>query len=304
MSREVWLWISFAFLVGGMLYVDLFRSARRRGAVGMKEAAAWCGIWAGLALLFSGGIALCLSREKALQFLTGYLIEQSLSVDNMFVFIMIFSYFKVPEEDQPRVLKWGILGAVFMRFAFIFAGASLLERFHGAIYIFGLFLVYTAWQMAFGGEKEFDPETHPVFKRVMKVLPLSGFDGPRFFSRVAGALHATPLFICLLMIEVGDLIFALDSIPAIFAVTTDRFIVYTSNIFAILGLRSLYFLLSGLVRAFAYLKYGVSLILAFVGAKMILSEVFPIPTGVSLFVILSLLAASTGLSLLRPQKPE
>jgi tellurite resistance protein TerC len=297
LSHRTDLWIVFSLAVGAMLYVDLFLAGRHRHAVSMKEAGLWCAVWAAMAGLFGAGVAWFLSPGKALEFFTGYLIEQTLSVDNMFVFIMIFSYFKVSREDQPRVLKWGIFGAIVMRLAFIFAGSALIERFHQAIYVFGAFLVYTAWQMAFGGEKEFDPKSHPVFKRVMKVLPMTGYDGSRFFSRVNGVLSATPLFISLMIVEVCDVIFALDSIPAIFAVTTDRFIVYTSNVFAILGLRSMYFLLSGLVQAFSHLKYGVSLILAFVGIKMLLSGVLTVSTGVSLAVIVSLLSGSIVSSL-------
>lgn len=298
MSHEAVLWIVFSLLIAGMLYVDLFLANRHRRAVGIKEAAIWCGVWASLAFLFCGGIYLFLSPEKAVQFLTGYIIEQSLSVDNMFVFLLIFSYFKIPIYDQPRVLKWGILGAVLLRFLFIFIGTALVERFDWIFYLFGAFLLYTAYGMAFGGEKEFDPASNPVIKRLTGVLPLGGFDGDRFFTRASGSWLATPLFLTILVVEFSDLVFALDSIPAILAITTDRFIVYTSNVFAILGLRSLYFMIAGMVQVFAYLKFGVAVILAYVGIKMLLSSVFPIPTLVSLGVIVSLLAASVAASLL------
>ena len=300
MTHQFWLWIGFAALVAAALYVDLFLASRKHHAVGMKEAGIWYAVWMSLAFLFAGGVFVFLSAEKSLQFLTGYLIEQSLSVDNMFVFILIFSYFRIEPRHQPRILKWGILGAVLMRFLFIFAGAALLERFHWMIYVFGAFLVYTAYGMAFGGEKEFNPGTHPFFKRVMKVIPLGGFDGDRFFTRTAGAWAATPLFLTLIIIEFSDVVFALDSIPAIFAVTTDRFVVYTSNIFAILGLRALYFLLAGMVRAFAYLKYGVAVILAFVGVKMLVSKVFPVSTAASLAVVALILSSSIAFSVARP----
>ena len=297
-SRQTVLWIVFSLLIAGMLYIDLFLADRSRRAVGIKEAAVWCGVWAFLALLFCGGIYVFLSPEKALQFFTGYVIEQSLSVDNMFVFLLIFSYFKILPRDQPRVLKWGILGAVVLRFLFIFIGTALVDRFQWIFYLFGAFLLYTAYGMAFGGEKEFDPGSNPVLKRITGVLPLGGFDGDRFFTRATGAWMATPLFLTILVVEFSDLVFALDSIPAIFAITTDRFIVYTSNVFAILGLRSLYFMIAGMVQVFAYLKFGVAIILAYVGVKMLLTRWFPIPTLVSLGVIVSLLAASVAASLL------
>jgi tellurite resistance protein TerC len=304
LTHQFWLWIGFAALVAAALYVDLFLASRHHHAVGMKEAGIWYGVWMSLAVLFGAGVIVFLSAEKGLQFFTGYLLEQSLSVDNMFVFILIFSYFRIEPRRQPRILKWGILGAVLMRFMFIFAGAALLERFHWMIYVFGAFLVYTAYGMAFGGKKEFDPKSHPVFSRLMRVLPLGDFDGDRFFSRAAGAWAATPLFLTLIIVELSDVVFATDSIPAIFAVTTDRFIVYTSNIFAILGLRALYFLLAGLVQAFAYLKYGVAVILAFVGGKMLLTRVVRIPTLGSMAVVVIVLAASVALSLAFPPRQQ
>lgn len=302
MTQQAWLWIAFNVLVAGMLYIDLFLASKKHHAVSIKEAAIWSLVWVGVSLLFCGGIAIYLSTEKAIMFLTGYLIEKSLSVDNMFVFIMIFSYFQVSPHDQPRVLKWGILGALVMRFILIFIGAALIERFHWIIYVFGGFLIYTAWHMAFGAEKPFDPATHPIFKRVIKVLPLGPYDGDNFFTRIGGKLHATPLFLAIAVVEVSDLVFALDSIPAIFAITTDRFLVYTSNVFAILGLRALYFLLAGMVGLFVYLKHGVASILAFVGVKMLLSHYYHIPTLVSLGTIAFLLAASVVASLLLKPK--
>lgn len=296
------MWIVFNLVVAGMLYVDLFMASKDHHAVTMKEAAVWSLVWVGVSMLFCAGIALYMSIDQAVKFLTGYLIEKSLSVDNMFVFIMIFEYFKIGPHDQPRVLKWGILGALVMRFLLIFAGAALIERFHWIIYVFGAFLVYTGWQMAFGGEKEFDPKTHPIFKRVMNVIPLTDFDGDKFFKVINGVRHATPLFLAIVVVEVSDLVFALDSIPAIFAITTDRFLVYTSNVFAILGLRALYFLLAGLVGMFVYLKYGVAVILAFVGVKMMLSHIYHISTGASLGAIIFFLTASIGASVVLKRK--
>jgi tellurite resistance protein TerC len=301
-THQTVLWIAFNVLVAGMLYIDLALANKKHHAVTIKEAAIWSVVWVAVSLLFCTGIYFYLSPDRAIKFLTGYLIEKSLSVDNMFVFIMIFNYFQIGPEDQPRVLKWGILGALVMRFILIFVGAVLIERFHWVIYLFGGFLVYTGWKMAFGEEKPFEPKAHPLFRRLMKVLPLAERDGDNFFTRVKGVLHATPLFLAIIVVEFSDLVFALDSIPAIFAITTDRFVVYTSNVFAILGLRALYFLLAGLVGIFAYLKYGVAAILAFVGVKMLLSRLYHIPTSASLGVILGLLVVSVAASLLLKPK--
>jgi tellurite resistance protein TerC len=282
-----------------MLYVDLGVAQRRSHAVGLKEAAVWSLVWVAVSLLFALGVGLSMGRDPALKFLTGYVIEKSLSVDNMFVFIMIFSYFGVSPEHQPRILKWGILGALALRFILIFIGAALVARFHWVLYLFGLILLYSAWKMAFGVEKAFNPDDNFFFRRVKAVLPLTGLNGERFFARLNGRLHATPLFLALLVVEFSDLVFALDSIPAIFSITTDTFLVYTSNVFAILGLRALYFLVSGLVQIFAYLKYGVALILAFVGVKMLAEPWVHVTTGVSLAVVGGVLALSVLLSLLR-----
>ncbi|MBK7688072.1 MAG: TerC family protein [Elusimicrobia bacterium] len=296
------MWVLFNVIVAVMLYIDLAVGQKKSHAVGMREAALWSLVWVAVSLLFGVGIYFFLSPEKAMQFLTGYLIEKSLSVDNMFVFIMIFSYFSVAPEHQPRVLKWGILGALVMRFILIFIGAALIQRFHWVLYVFGGFLLYTAYQMAFGGEKEFKPEENPLFRRVKKWLPMTGLRGDRFFARVNGALHATPLFLAVLVVEFSDLVFALDSIPAIFSITQDTFLVYTSNVFAILGLRALYFLVSGLVQLFAYLKFGVALILAFVGVKMLASHYIHISTGLSLGVVVGVLILSITASVYWPPR--
>lgn len=291
------MWIVFNLVVAGMLYIDLFWANKKSHVISMKEAAIWSVVWVGVSLLFCVGIYFYMSPEKALQFLTGYLIEKSLSVDNMFVFIMIFSYFNVPPLLQPRVLKWGILGALVMRFVLILVGAALIERFHWILYVFGIFLIYTGFKMAFQSEKEeFNPEGNPFFRWITRLMPITKVQDGRFFVTENGVRHATSLFLTLVVVEFSDLVFALDSIPAIFAITTDTFLVYTSNVFAILGLRALYFLLSGLVQIFHYLKYGVAFILAFVGVKMLLSYSYHISTFVSLSVIIGVLGLSVAAS--------
>jgi tellurite resistance protein TerC len=272
----------------------------------IREVALWCGFCVFLALLFNLGIYLFMGSEKALQFLTGYLIEESLSVDNLFVFVLIFKYFGVPEIYQPRVLHWGILGAIVMRFVFIFAGAALLEAFHWVIYIFGAALIYTGIKMMFEEEKKLEPEKNLALRFFKKVMPVAdrGFVDDRFVVRMNGALYATPLLIVLVLIESSDLVFAVDSIPAIFAITRDTFIVYTSNIFAVLGLRAMYFLLSGIIPLFAYLKAGISVVLCFVGVKMVLADVFKIPTLFSLAVVVAILGGSILLSVLKNKSKE
>ncbi len=302
MSSQAVMWIVFNLIVAAMLYIDLAVAQKKSHVIGIREAAVWSVIWVSVSLLFAAGVHFYLSPERALQFLTGYVIEKSLSVDNMFVFIMIFSYFSIGPLDQPRVLKWGIIGALVLRFILIFIGAALVERFHWVLYIFGAILLYSAYKMAFSTERAFNPDDNPFFRRLRRLLPMTGPAGHRFFVRFNGVLHATPLFLALLIVEFSDLVFALDSIPAIFSITQDTFIVYTSNVFAILGLRALYFLVSGMVQVFAYLKYGVALILAFVGVKMLGSSQFHISTGISLSVILGILTLSVLLSMtVRPR---
>lgn len=299
MSQQAALWIVFNALVAVMLYVDLALGQKHRHVVSIKEAAIWSAVWVAVSLTFAAGVYFYLSPEKGLQFLTGYLIEKSLSVDNMFVFIMIFSYFRVEPLYQPRVLKWGILGALVMRFVLIFAGAALIRSFHWMLYLFGAFLIYTAWHMAFGKQKPFEPEKTPLLKTIKRFMPLTGFHEDAFFVRINGVMHATSLFLALVVVEFSDLIFALDSIPAIFAITTDTFLVYTSNVFAILGLRALYFLLSGVAQLFVYLKHGVAFILAFVGCKMVVIDVYHVPTALSLSVIMGTLTIAVVASMLR-----
>lgn len=282
-----------------MLAVDLGMN-RKSHRVSFKEALGWSILWVGLALAFNVGIYFVQGQQKALEFLTGYLIEKSLSVDNLFVFIMIFTVFGVRGELQARVLKWGILGALIMRVVFIFLGAELLERFQWLFYIFGAVLIYTAAKMAFGASEEMDPDKNLMVRLARKVLPMTRkIRGDWFFTRRLGLWVASPLFMVLLVVESSDLVFALDSIPAIFAITLDPFIVLTSNVFAIMGLRALYFLLAEVIGLFAYLKYGISFILAFVGIKMILIMLgVHIPIAISLGVIVLSLVVAIGLSLL------
>jgi tellurite resistance protein TerC len=306
---QLWLWVGFNVLVLALLALDLFVFHREAHEVRVKEAAGFSVFWVTLALLFNAGIYFFMGREPALEFLTGYLIEKALSVDNIFIFVLIFSYFAVPARYQHRILFWGVLGALVMRGAMIGVGAYLIAQFHWVIYLFGAFLVFTGFRMALQKEHAVEPEGNPVVRLVRRFMPItSTYHGQKFFVKepvgVGGALRrvATPLFLVLLLIETTDLIFAVDSIPAIFAVTKDPFIVYTSNVFAILGLRSLYFLLAGVMGKFHYLKLGLSVVLAFVGAKMLLSTLYPIPIVVSLAVIAGVLAVSIGASLLFPKK--
>ena len=279
-SDSVLLWIVFNAFVLGMLALDLLVFHRKAHAVSLREAFAWSVVWISLALIFNLGIYFLWGSEKAMEFLAGYLIEKSLSVDNIFVFIMIFSYFAVPSMYQHRILFWGILGALVMRAIFIAAGAALLSAFHWIIYIFGGFLIITGIKMFFAGDEKIEPEKNPAVVLLRRWMPITNdYQGQRFFVRIDGRLWATPLFVVLLVIETTDVIFAVDSIPAIFAITLDPFIVYTSNIFAILGLRALYFLLAGILEMFRYLKVGLSFVLCFVGIKMMIVDFYKIPIG-------------------------
>lgn len=298
-TAPVWLWVGFTIFVLGMLALDLGVFHRSAHAVSLKEAGIWSAVWIALSLVFNVLVYNFYGAEAGLQFLTGYLIEKSLSVDNIFVFVLIFSYFSVPAQYQHRVLFWGIFGALVMRAAMIFTGAALLERFHWIIYIFGAFLIFTGIRMAFHKDEELHPEANPVVKLFKRFMPVAGeYHGQSFFVRQAGRLFATPLFVVLLLVESTDLVFALDSIPAIFAITRDPFIVYTSNVFAILGLRALYFLLAGVMDMFRYLKIGLSVVLVFVGTKMLAEAVhIEIPILVSLGVIALVLTVSVLASL-------
>lgn len=293
MPTQTALWIVFAILIIIMLVVDLGLN-RKSHELTFREALTWSLVWLGLAMAFNAWIYHTLGGTKALEFLSGYIIEESLSVDNLFVFIMIFSYFHVPRAYQPKLLKWGILGAMIMRAVFIFLGIGLLNSFHWMIYVFGAILIFTGYKMAFGGEEQIEPEKNLLVRLTRRFVPITKrIRRDHFFVRRNGILAATPLFLTLMVVESSDVIFAIDSIPAVLAVTTDPFIVYTSNIFAIMGLRALYFLLSGLMGMFAYLKLGVSFILAFVGVKMLLSSTsWDIPIHFSLGVIFGTLAIS------------
>jgi tellurite resistance protein TerC len=300
---RLYLWIVFNVFVLGMLAIDLGVFHRKAHAVTTREATIWCIVWVSLGLLFNAGIYIWLGPEKGLEFFTGYLIEYSLSVDNIFVFIIILSYFSVSPAHQHRVLFWGILGALIMRGVFIGAGALLLQLFHWVIYVFGAFLVFTGIKMIMNEDTSVHPEDNPVIKVLRRLMPISSdYEGQRFFVKRDGRWAATPLFVVLLVIESTDLIFAVDSVPAIFAVSQDPFIVYTSNVFAILGLRSLYFLLAGVMGLFVYLRYGLGVVLGFVGVKMILADVYKIPIGLSLAVVAGILTISIVASLMaRPR---
>ncbi len=299
------MWVIFWVVIAIALFVDLVVVKHHHGKVSIKEASLMVAAWIALAALFGAAVWLTLGQTKALEFFTGYVIEYSLSIDNMFVFIMIFAYFAVPPEHQPKVLIWGILGAVIMRFIFIFIGVQLITQFKFMIYIFGALLIYTAVKMLAHKEEEFDPSKMPVLKALKKIMPMKdNYHGENFFIKDAGKLFATPLFATVLVIETSDLIFAIDSIPAVLSITHDTFIVYTSNIFAIIGLRSLYFLLAGMAGKFEYLKYGIAAVLVFVGIKMLISHFYHFPTALSLLVIVIILAIAIAASVVRKKRVE
>ena len=301
MSSQAWMWVAFNVFVLMMLAVDLGVVHRRAHTVRLKEALIWSGIWIALALFFALGVYFWYGPQPALEFLTGYLIEKSLSVDNIFVFVLIFSYFKVPALYQHKVLFWGILGALVMRAIFIFAGIALLQRLHWIIYVFGALLIVTGIKMAMEKDKEIHPDKNPVLRLFRRLVPVTeDYHADHFFVQQLGHYAATPLFIVLLVVETTDIIFAVDSIPAILAITVDPFLVYTSNVFAILGLRALYFALAGVMQLFHYLHYGLSAILVFVGAKMLLADVYKLPVGVALGVIAGILLISVIASVMRP----
>ena len=300
MEVSITFWIGFNVFVLLMLALDLGVFNRKAHVVSVKEALIWSGVWICLALIFNCLIYYWFGEPKAIEFLTGYVIEKSLSIDNIFVFVLVFGYFKVPSIYQHKVLFWGILGALVMRVIFIFAGVAMIEKFHWTIYVFGVFLIYTGYKMLTEKDKQMEPENNPLIKYVRKVMPITNdMEGGKFFVRNNGKRFATPLFLVLIVIETTDLIFAVDSIPAILAITQDHFIVYTSNVFAILGLRSLYFALAHVVHRFIYLSTGLAAILLFVGLKMVLVDIFKIPTFISLITIGLIIAISIILSLLK-----
>jgi tellurite resistance protein TerC len=290
----MWIWMAFNIFIVGMILLDLCFLHKNKHAISLKEALTASSIWIGMALAFNVGIYYTLGKGPALDFLAGYLIEKSLSVDNLFVFIAIFDYFHTPSKYQHKVLFWGILGAIVLRALFIFFGIALVDRFHFILYIFGLFLIYAAIKMAMPKDDEIHPERNPVIKLFKKFMPVTHeYSGSNFFIKKDLQWYATPLFIALLTVEMSDVMFALDSIPAIMAITLDPFIIYTSNIFAILGLRALYFALAGLFPLFHFLKYGLALILAFVGVKMLIEPFIEIPIEFALGFIIATIAAST-----------
>jgi tellurite resistance protein TerC len=293
MTIQTLMWLAFAVLVVIMLVIDLGLN-RKSHEISFREALTWTVVWITLALVFNTGIYYYLGEIKALEFFTSYIIEKSLSVDNMFVFIMIFSYFNISKPYQPKILKWGIIGALVMRAFFIFVGIELLEAFHWMIYIFGAILIITGIRMAFGDEGKIEPEKNLLVKLFRRFVPITKrVHGSRFFIHKLGTRAATPLLLALIMVESSDVIFALDSLPAVFAITKDPFIVYTSNVFAIMGLRALYFLLANVMGKFVYLKLGISFVLAFVGVKMLLADTsFEISTYLSLGVIFCALTIS------------
>ncbi len=288
-----------------MLMIDLYVTDHRRGKISLKASLIWSGIWIITALLFNVFLYFYLDQghQKAIEFLTGYIIEKSLSVDNLFVFLMIFSIMNVKAEHQPHILKWGILGAIFFRIVFILAGVALINVFHPVIYVFGALLLYAAYKMAFSSDSKIDVENNWLIKIFVKYFKLTtDYDGRKFFIKENGKIYITTMFLTLLLIESSDIVFAIDSIPAIIAITHDTFIIISSNIFAILGLRALYFALAGLAELFKYLKYGVALLLFYVGIKMLISDFYKIPTEVSLIIITSILTISILLSFIRKRK--
>ncbi|TRX13454.1 TerC family protein [Flavobacterium gawalongense] len=299
MQTDLSFWIGFNVFVLLMLALDLGVFNRKAHEVSIKEAMIWTGVWMTLAMCFNVLIYYWQGEAKALEFFTGYVIEKALSVDNIFVFVLIFSYFKTPAIHQHKILFWGIIGALIMRAAFIFAGVALLEKFHWTIYVFGAILIYTGYKMLTQKEIIIEPEKNPLIKLFRRVMPVtSDLHGGKFFVKQDGKRFATPLFLVLVLIETTDLIFAADSIPAILAITQDHFIVYTSNVFAILGLRSLYFALAGMMDKFRYLSKGLALILMFVGLKMLVVDFYKLPIQIALLVIVVILILSVAASLM------
>lgn len=298
-------WISFLAFVILMLALDLGVFHRKAHEIKLREALIWSAVWISLALIFNYGVYVFMGKQKAMEFLTGYVIEKSLSIDNLFVFIMLFAYFKVDAKYQHKVLFWGILGALVMRAIFIFAGVALINKFHWIIYVFGTLLIFTGIKMVFQKEEQINPERNPLVRLFKKFFPFTNEDQDgKFFVKKNGKRFATPLFVVLLIVEFTDLIFAVDSIPAILAITNDTFIIFTSNVFAILGLRALYFALAGITQYFHYLKYGLAAILVFVGVKMTIVDLYKIPIVTSLLVISGILVISVIVSVLFPKKEE
>ncbi|MCX6831773.1 MAG: TerC family protein [candidate division Zixibacteria bacterium] len=303
--HQAFLWGGFILFVLVMISIDLGLFHRKSHAVKTKEALIWCAVWVSLALLFNVGVYHYRGSQAGVEFLTGYLIELSLSLDNLFVFLLIFSFFRVPKHHQHSVLYWGILGALVMRAIMIMTGIALINNFHWIIYVFGAFLVFTGVKMFFTGDQEIHPEKNIVIRLAKKIFPVTHeFHEGHFFVRLKGRLLATPLFLVLLVIETTDLVFAVDSIPAILAITRDSFIVYTSNVFAILGLRSFYFALAGMFDKFRFLKVGLAIVLTYVGLKMLLADIYKIPTILSLTFIALTIGLSILISFFKPEKTK
>ncbi len=304
-ERELWMFLGFTIVVGFMLYIDLFLVNRKARVISIKSALIWSAIWIGAALLFNVFVYVELGTVKALEYLTAYLIEKSLSVDNLFVFLVVFSYFGIPPMYQPRVLRWGILGAIVMRAILIVIGVELVHMFNWMLYVFGVILIITAVKLVQGGAESVDPGQNRVLKFVSRYIPVTTqFHEEKFFARNKGILYATPLFATLVVIESTDLMFALDSIPAVLGISHDLFIVYTSNIFAILGLRALYFALAGVMQLFHYLKYALAIILGFIGVKMLVHDFYKIPIEFALGVVFVLLVLAIVASLVFPEKKK
>jgi tellurite resistance protein TerC len=298
-------WILFNLFVIGLLLLDLLVLNRRAHAIQLKEALGWSAFWVTLSLCFNYFVYRTMGHQAGVEWLTGYLVEKALSVDNLFVFLLIFTYFKVPAEYQHRILFWGVLGALVLRGVFIVAGAALLAKFHFLLYVLGAFLMYTGVRMGLSSstEPEIDPDGNPIVRFLGRHFPISRqLDGGKFFTQREGVRFATPLLVVLVLIETTDVVFAADSIPAILAISRDTFVVYTSNVFALLGLRALYFALASLMQLFHYLHYGLALILAFIGAKLLLEDLYPFPMPVALGAVGVLLLGSIAASLLWPQK--
>jgi tellurite resistance protein TerC len=299
-----WMWAAFAGIVALMLVLDLGVFHRRAHAVTMREATIWTFVWISVALAFNVGVWVVLGQKTALEFFTGYIVEEALSVDNLFVFFIIFSYFKVPAQLQHRVLFWGVLGAFVIRLVFIFVGVALITKFHWLTWVLGGFLIWTGLKILFGKDEEVEPEHNPAMKLIKRFIPLTHeYHGTQFIARIDGRRVATPMFVVLCIVEFTDIVFAADSIPAVLAITHDPFIVATSNIFAILGLRTLYFLIARIIDRLHYLKIGLGVVLAFVGVKMVVAEWYKLPIQASLGIIVGVLALSAIASFARPKPP-
>ncbi len=305
MSTQAWLWVGFGVFVCSMLALDLGVINRKAHEVKFKEAITWVCIWMSLAFIFNLGILYWSGKKLALEFLTGYLLEQSLSVDNMFVFLLIFEYFRVPSAYQHKVLFWGIIGALVFRLIFIFAGVAIIERAEWMLYVFGAFLVFSGLKMWKKSDEEIDPEKNPVLKVFKRFMPVAAdYDKDHFFTVIGGKRAATPMLVVLIVVETTDILFALDSIPAVMAITQNRFIIFTSNVFAILGLRALFFALAGFMKIFHYLHYGLAAILVFIGIKMIIHHYIHIPVPVALGVLAGILTLSVVASIIWPAPEE